>query len=298
MVKARNAVKKTLKALLPYGLFYLYKKFVRKNKMPREGYYTINAKTNLLEAKCKNQPQFIVTLTTHGKRVKEKCPYAVMSILNQSVPPDRIVLYLAHGTKIPERLKKLKRHGLEIRFCDDIKSYTKLIPALADFPDDILVTADDDICYDKEWLKLLKESYEKHPEKIHCHRAHEICLDENREIIPYNEWRQSVRTIENARRIFPTGVGGILYPPHSFTNEIMDIEKIKRLAPSGDDIWFWAMARHNKKEYKLVRDCIRTLNDIGINDDGLWRINVAKKKNDEQIKNVLKEYPDVYESIK
>jgi hypothetical protein len=75
------------------------------------------------------------------------------------------------------------------------------------------------------------------------------------------------------------------------------MDKMMKLAPTGDDIWFWAMAKQNGTEYAIVKDCISETHDIGVNDDGLWKINITNKKNDEQIQNIIKEYPDVYKSI-
>ena len=289
---SKNILKKIIKAILPYGILWLFRKlnvkyfgiFYRKPVKP-------------LKKISANSPRFIITLTSYGKRVKEKAPYAIHSLFNQSVQPDKIVLWLAHGTRIPGKLKRLEKMGLEIRFCDDIKSYKKLIPALSEFPNDILITADDDIYYPANWFKLLKETHLINPEKICCHRAHEICLDENKNIIPYTQWRFAVKAIEYSKRLFPTGVGGILYPPHSFNEDIFNLSKFQTLAPTADDVWFWAMARHNGKEFVLVKDNINTMLVIGINDDGLQKINLFGNKNDEQIKNVIKAYPDVYESI-
>jgi hypothetical protein len=295
-MKLNSLIVKAVKACLPYGILRLciylrqkHKKSYRKVKM-----------SPLIHC-AKSSPRFIVTLTSYGHRVKEKAPYAVRSLLSQSERPDKIVLWLTHGTKIPPFLKKWEMYGLEIRFCEDMKSHTKLIPALIEFPDDALITADDDIFYHSDWFKMLKEAYlaggVNNSGKIYCHRAHEICLDENKNIIPYNEWRSCVRTIEHERRIFATGVGGILYPPHSFSNEVLNAEKFLRLAPSADDVWFWAMAKHNGKSYALVKNGFRYLTGIGQNNDGLDIANVGNMKNDEQIKNVIKEYPDVYGSI-
>jgi hypothetical protein len=57
------------------------------------------------------------------------------------------------------------------------------------------------------------------------------------------------------------------------------------------------MARHNGREFALVKNGISEITGIGINDDGLWKINALKNKNDEQIRKVIKAYPDVYKSI-
>jgi hypothetical protein len=282
--------KKSLKACLPYGLLFLYKKFSRKLKID---VHNIKA----LSSCSGEQPQFIVTLTSYGKRVNGKAPYAIRSLFCQTVQPDKIVLWLAHGTYIPKSLKNLQRFGLEILFCEDLKSYKKLLPALQTFPDDVLITADDDIYYPPEWFKMLKVSYLNDPKKIHCHRAHEIMLDEHKNIIPYTEWRHCVNTIEYQKRIFPTGGAGAIYPPHSLSPDVIDIEKINKLCPYGDDIWFWAMAKLKGTGYTIIKNCIREIQGIGIDNDGLWKINVVNKKNDEQIQNIIKEYPSVYENI-
>jgi len=288
----RGLVRKIIKALLPYGVLCIYR--ILMNKL------YISSKTrniNKLQIKNDNSPKFIITLTSYGQRVHKKCPFAIRSLLNQSVQPDKIILWLGYGTKVPASLKKLEKYGLEIKFCEDIGPYTKLIPALIDFPNDVLVTADDDICYNNEWFKPLKEAYLSDPTKIYCHRAHEICLDENKRIIPYTEWRLDIKTIEYPKRIFPTGVRGILYPPHCFNNEIFNKDKFLKLTRYADDIWFWAMARHNKKEFKVLKKEGDMFVEIGINNDGLMKVNVGKNRNDEQIQNVINEYPDVYDSI-
>jgi len=240
-------------------------------------------------------PQFIVTLTSYGKRIKNKAPYTIYSLFKQSVRPDRIILWLGHGSKIPDKLQKLQKKGLEIKFCEDIRSYTKLLPALHEFPNDVLITADDDVFYPSDWFKLLKDTYLQNPEKICFHRAHEIILDENNKFKPYMKWRHEINTIENSKRLFPTGVGGVLYPPSSFNNEIFNKTKFTALAPTADDIWFWAMARLNGKEYVLVRNNIAKITEIGILNDGLNKINFTR--NDEQLMNVVNEYPEVYKSI-
>jgi hypothetical protein len=111
---------------------------------------------------AKNSPRYIVSLTSYGKRLRMTAPYAIITLLNQSVRPDKIVLWVGHGDKenIPAIMNRLTKKGLEIRFCEDVKSYTKLVPALREFPEDCIITSDDDIYYPKNWLKLLKRYHE------------------------------------------------------------------------------------------------------------------------------------------
>ena len=97
-------------------------------------------------------------------------PYAVkavQSILNGSVLPDKLVLYLTFsqfGEKgIPADLQQLADHSpvFEIRdYARDIRSYRKLVPALLDFPDAVIVTVDDDVAYHKHMLRDLLRLHE------------------------------------------------------------------------------------------------------------------------------------------
>jgi hypothetical protein len=149
--------KNIVKAIMPYGFLWLYGKIKKENRNKKRGIIKPLTK-HLLDS-----PQFIVSLTSHGRRIHTKVQYAIHSLFNQTVQPDRIVLWLAHETKIPKKLKKMQDAGLEIYFCDDIGSFTKLIPALINFPNDVIITADDDVYYHRDWFKILKEAYNKDP---------------------------------------------------------------------------------------------------------------------------------------
>ena len=89
--------------------------------------------------------QIIVSLTSFPAALPFAAQ-AIQSILNGSVLPDKIVLYLTTqqfpGGKIPSDLQDLLtlNSTFEVRFCNQIiRSYTKLIPAIQDFPNDIIV---------------------------------------------------------------------------------------------------------------------------------------------------------------
>jgi hypothetical protein len=106
----------------------------------------------------------------------------------------RIIIKCEDGTrdeyelaKLPYGITKYIKNGLEIRFVRDIGSYTKVIYALKEFEKSIVVTADDDIIYPKDWLKKLYLSYAANPEDIQVHRAHRVRI-ENKNIMPYETW--------------------------------------------------------------------------------------------------------------
>lgn len=192
-------------------------------------------------------PKVIVSLTSFPKAI----PYAVkaiQSVLEGSVLPDKLVLYLVSAefeeAGLPEELTRLANSHprFEIRYTDrNLRSYLKLIPALADFPEDIIVTVDDDIHYHRHLLRNLLKLHREVPNAILAHRVRRIAIDK-----PYRTWKKFhwynflFKRIHSDFRNLQTGVGGVLYPPHSLKKEMLDAELFTRLAPSCDDIWFWA----------------------------------------------------------
>ena len=109
----------------------------------------------------KHKQQVVISMTSFPAAIKF-AEQAVRSLLNGSVLPDKLILYVtlsqfAEG-EMPETLLALAKQNpvFEIRNYDrDIRSYRKLIPALVDFPEAIIVTVDDDVYYHRHMLKDL-----------------------------------------------------------------------------------------------------------------------------------------------
>lgn len=196
-----------------------------------------------------NKQKVIVSLTSFPEAI----PYAVQSIrsiIAGSVLPDKIVLYLdtqkfSDGA-VPMELETLKKVNsfFEVRFTpDEICSYKKLIPALKDFPDDIIVTVDDDIMYHHNMLRDLLRMHKRVPDAIAAHRVRKIRPD-----APYSKWKKYkwydfvFRKLHFSRLSMQTGVGGVLYPPHSLDESMLDPRLFMEIAPTTDDLWFWAAA--------------------------------------------------------
>ena len=196
--------------------------------------------------------KIIISLTSFPAAI----PYTVLairSILNGSLQPDKVVLYLdtqqfPNGV-LPLELENLRTETpiLEVRFdTAEIRSYKKLLPALRDFPEDVIVTIDDDICYRPDMLYRLVRLHKRLPEAIIAHRVRRIRPD-----MPYSEWRKYkwydfvFKRIHYSRLAMQTGVGGVLYPPHSLDETMLDPERFMALAPTTDDVWFWAAAVAN-----------------------------------------------------
>jgi len=234
-----------------------------KNKMDKEKLQKqINEFKETGLTKEKRNPRLIVSITSFEQRMYD-IHFALYSLLNQTLKPDEIILWLGEKEfpnkedDLPQSVLSLKNNGLTIKWCKDIGPYTKLIPALKEFPDDIIVTADDDIYYPRNWLELLYNAYLKEPQYIHCHRAHSITFDENKNINKYSKWTAEVSNVDLSFCNFITGSGGILYPPKSFYKDVLNEQLFLKLSPTADDIWFWAMAVLNNTKINVITILVR-----------------------------------------
>lgn len=267
----------------------------------------------------KREVPLIVSLTSFEERFSD-LEISLYSLLNQSIKPDRLILWLSDEyslSELPYEITRFIKNGLEIRFVRDIKSYTKIYYALKEFSDSIIVTADDDIYYPADWLEKLYHSYAAHPENIHAHRAHrvvgvnkkgvnrgEACsslpavneVASENVIIPYEQWEKHVQE-ETARfDNFLTGVGGVLYPPNCFKKEVLREDIFLNNAPNADDIWLWVMALISDRKIRVVKNHIDTLTctniwrQLGLNKGKtLYSMNKAGG-NDIQLQNLMKYY--------
>lgn len=196
-------------------------------------------------------PRLIVSLTSFPARIPSLY-ITLSSLLQQTMKPDMVILWLAREqfpnleNDLPESILKLQEFGLTIRWYHDIRPYKKLIPALLKFPEDIIITVDDDVFYDKKMVELLYNSYLESPENIHCHRITKISL-KNGKIKAKPKKCYNKPSFANKL----VGVGGVLYPPHSLYKDIANEQLFMKLAPTNDDIWFWLMAVMN--DTKIVQ---------------------------------------------
>ena len=204
------------------------------------------------------------------------------------------VLYLAkeefpqREEDLPRELLALRSERFEIRWTKNIRSYKKLIPALKDFPDDIIVTFDDDLLFRPELIERLLIGYEKYPEMIQFHRITNIFFDEAGNVktshIPYDKPTYLHKL---------TGCGSVLYPPHSLHEEVLREDKFMTLAPTSDDIWFWLMGVLNGRRVNVVENNIDVLNYIpGTQNVGLSLINdQGENFFFKHLENILNAYP-------
>jgi hypothetical protein len=189
----------------------------------------------------------VVSLTSYPGRFPT-LDRTIASLLRQTVQPDRLVLWVSESAlaDLPRETTMLQRWGLDIQGVPDLGPYTKLIWSLRAFPDAFLVTADDDAYYDPSWLESLVAEHVDSQPCVLCRRAHRLKLRPDGGIVPYASWEWDVQDAASrlpSRDLFPTGVGGVLYPPGSLHPEVQNEDAFRSLCPTNDDIWFYWMAR-------------------------------------------------------
>jgi hypothetical protein len=100
-------------------------------------------------------------------------------------------------------------------------------------------------------------------------------------------------------RLFPVGVGGVLYPPDTLDDVVFDAELFSRVCPYADDIWF-KMASLKKNTLCVQTDAqnIKLATVKGWQEDSLTKKNVKMGMNDRQFEACFKYYPDLLDKLK
>lgn len=248
--------------------------------------------------------RLIVSLTSFPERV----PYVlktIYSLMNQSVKPNKIILWLSkqqfpnYDGDLSAELLYLRQYGLSIEWLEgDIRSYKKLVPAINSFPEDVIITADDDLYYPKYWIKSLINSYNENPNVIHTHCSTRIVYKDGNVSFFSRYGMKGDGSISFSNKLL--GGSGTLYPPHLLHTDVTKESIFMSLAPTTDDIWFWAMALANNVKVKWIKNNMRSLYYVegsqedtdcltSINDKGLRLI-------DSQAKKVI-EYYKLYELL-
>lgn len=244
-----------------------------------------------------NNEEIVVSLTSYGRRVSNTLPYTILSLLRQTIKPNRILVWLDktwNGDNIPRELEELQQCGIEIKFCEDLKSYKKLLPVLKEVDNDIIITCDDDLYYSKNMIERLVEAHHDHPNTVCCQLAHGIRM-QNNEIKPYNQWEEEINDV-NGCLVFPLGGSGCLYKKEFLYKDVIDYDLANNLAPKADDVWFYFMSLLNKTDHYVLPYKRNALIPLDIfyqyfhSGSSLMEENLSLNLNDKQIAAVMDYY--------
>lgn len=258
-------------------------------------YYQFMPCTLGINKKEYRHKKIVLSLTTYSKRL-HSLHLCLRSLLNQNYRPDKVILYLGNDLKINQlshKILKLRKFGLEIiEHGENLKSHKKYYYAMKSFPEDIVITVDDDCIYDRHLVESLVNSYKRFPYAVSCRRANKITFDEKKNILPYSQWVIGCKEFDYPSMLYlATGVGGVLYPPHSLDKEVFNKVNIYQLCLPADDIWLKCMQILKRTPTVIVRsNHIHPFLIPYTSRVALANSNVLKNKNDLYIKKVAYNY--------
>ena len=242
-----------------------------------------------------NRTPILISLTSFPARIGQLWKIIEILLRQQGdLPRVNVVLWLSEEqfsskASLPQRLLRQEKRGLQIRLMsDNLMPHKKYYYAFQEFPDHIVITVDDDVLYPLDLIQKLYKTHLLHPQSVCCNRGRiipqEKIADTNADI-SYHRWKIVHQTDEATTndRILPTGVGGVLYPPHCYDERIFDIDAIKRTCLVGDDLWLNFMCRLKGTHIVHSPNQTRYITLFAWKKQSLFKSNVDNSQNDRQI---------------
>lgn len=185
--------------------------------------------------------KIIVSLTTYPKRIeylKTCLPY----ILNQTLKYDILRINLDDSLtneeiKLYDEIKKLDSR-IEIGFGKSLfRSANKLLPTIKEYPNDLVITCDDDQRYTAEMFKELYDKWLENPNCIIAHEINPVLINENNEVYFMNSFDIKLLQKEFGKYLSNC----CLFPPRTFENTDVFNEKDFMYVTNAkhDELWFW-----------------------------------------------------------
>lgn len=227
-----------------------------------------------------------VNLTTTHQRLK-LCRIALTSLLLQSRLPDRINLWVSREPYLRDRgiadhraldqlldeLPVPHRDLVRIRWVTNTGPYRKLIPALREAgADDVLVTADDDIFYGRDWLAGLLRHFERNHQQPVAARVRKKSFNVLGIKTSYLYWNVITEKSAVDDDFVITFGGGAVLKKSAFQPEDIASDAYLDMSPTADDLWYSRMLRNSGCRIQVVPDVLPELTFL-VHKDGLGNEN-------------------------
>tara|TARA_B110001452_G_C15241431_1_gene429872 strand:- start:9781 stop:10554 length:774 start_codon:yes stop_codon:yes gene_type:complete len=177
----------------------------------------------------------------------------LVSIKNQILLPTKCYIYLSTEPYLLDQgfKNKILNNDLqefidkndifEVRWCENIGPYRKLLPLLKEKwnEDCLILTMDDDIFYHSNLINQLVSDYNKYKCCI-AYRGHTPNLNNiNFETLKYEKGNSPI--LKHLYNFANSGVGTVNHPSfyHKTGDLIFNLEYIKNYCETSDDIWYY-----------------------------------------------------------
>lgn len=243
--------------------------------------------------------KIVISLTSFPARINT-CYYTIKSLMIQTMRPDRIVVWLAEEQfpehKLPYCFEMLTAKGLEIRYCQDLRSHKKYFYMLQEQKaDELVITFDDDIIYNPLSVERAYKKHLQYPTAIVANETKIIGFKTNGDILPYSRWKKAPygNNKPNIQNSVMSG-SGCLYPYGIWPKEMFDVKLHRRLAPTADDLWITFCAIHYSIPIVCVDIPAHTYTNVNMSqNENLSKVNCLGTGNDDTILSMLDYYKDI-----
>ncbi len=191
---------------------------------------------------------FNVSLTSFPARIRS-VHFVIRSLLDQELRPQAVHLWLGQDEFpalrwLPTELLALQKEGLSIHLVPrTFHQYDKFMHEAGELSQLPFVIVDDDVIYPPAALRRLLTTHEIYPDCVVANRCHMMQMTGNGLILPYADWPREVTVDTPSLLAFPTGAGGVLYPPGFFADPmVVNARDALAVAPYADDVWLKACA--------------------------------------------------------
>ncbi|MCE3036368.1 hypothetical protein LW135_00785 [Helicobacter sp. faydin-H20] len=115
---------------------------------------------------------------------------------------------------------------------------------------------------------------------------------------PVNKWVSTESKAPSLNHL-AVGAAGVMYPPNCLHEDILDYEKITKLAPLADDLYFWCMAILKNTQTVVVNNNINypKKSISHFESPNLGDKNGIGGQNQVQLEKILEHYPQVSKII-
>lgn len=215
----------------------------------------------------------VVNITTTNNRL-DLCASTVFSLINQSVSPDAIIVWVSKEPymsddgilSIPDWVGFInsKRDILKFKYTKNTGPYRKIFPALREYtPDDVLVYADDDVVYGKDWLKFLHDMFLKNNGDFVV--ASRVRIKTKNLFSKYKSYTMFPICHKNSlldSNFIITGVGGCILSKKHIKHEYFDNEDYINIAPRTDDLWISKIIELSGSRVQVCTEALKQVYEI------------------------------------
>ncbi|MDL2323280.1 hypothetical protein LJC52_04755 [Bacteroidales bacterium OttesenSCG-928-A17] len=249
---------------------------------------TANNLNYRLEPSKKRTNKTIVSLTSFPARIN-KVWLVIETILHQTSRPDMIILWLSeeqfkNKEILPKNLLMLQKRGLKIELRPgDLRSHKKYYYTLLEYPNDVMITIDDDIFYKTTMIESLMKEHNKNIKTIVAQYGRKMRRDINEKLRPYNTWELVDKETISSNDFFLGSGGGTLFPPNCLHKDILNYNLFNELTYYADDVWINAMIRLSRNMITQIPNPSLILPVLIKKNKNLSTINLSENMNDKQI---------------